>query len=449
MSSFSGLPTASEFSRPASKVPNRPMIAGTPKESATPTPASEPAMRVVPARGWRSFGAWMLSNVWMTLCGLLGIMQALAVQWWLVVVAGGEGLNALGVTALGASLLGLNLASLPTLRRARLGGGRGRLAARLYMGFGIVTILIGVAIAASWIGLFPLSKLAGGLGLGADAAFLSFRIGSVLLVATVLGMAVWAFTGGQQRVERTHIQVPLPGLHEDHRGLRLCHLTDLHVGNGLEGERLSKMVARANALEADIIVLTGDIFDFDPSYVEDGARRLGALSARLGVYAVLGNHDTYTGAEEVVAAFAEQAPGIRVLRDEWERLPLAAPLYIAGIEDPGRGWTSRNLELPAMEDLSESLPEDGPSVLLVHRPQAFPQAVRLGFPLVLAGHTHGGQLALPLPGGRYNLALVMTGFTRGLYASGGSTMYVNRGIGVAGPAIRFNCRREMATLELV
>jgi predicted MPP superfamily phosphohydrolase len=163
---------------------------------------------------------------------------------------------------------------------------------------------------------------------------------------------------------------------------------------------------------------------------------------------VLGNHDTYTGTEEVVAAFAKHAPGIRLLRDEWVRLPVEEPLYMAGIEDPGRGWTSRNVELASMERVSASLPDDGPTLLLVHRPQAFPQAARLGFPLVLAGHTHGGQLALPLPGGRYNLALVMTGFTRGLYSIGDSLMYVNRGIGVAGPAIRFNCRREIAVLEL-
>ena len=101
-----------------------------------------------------------------------------------------------------------------------------------------------------------------------------------------------------------------------------------------------------------------------------------------------------------------------------------------------------------MDRVATSLPQDGPALLLVHRPQVFAQAARLGFPLVLTGHTHGGQLALPTPGGRYNLALVMTGFTRGPYQLGRSMMYVNRGIGVAGPAVRFNCHREVAMLEL-
>ena len=79
---------------------------------------------------------------------------------------------------------------------------------------------------------------------------------------------------------------------------------------------------------------------------------------------------------------------------------------------------------------------------------AVSQAARLGFPLVLAGHTLGGQLALPSPSGSINLARVMTRFTRGLYQLDDTQMYVSRGIGVAGPAVRFNCRRELATLEL-
>ena len=405
-------------------------------------PAAEPPKR-------SQLRTWLLSNLWTTLSALLGVMQALTVQWWLVVVLGHEGLGAAEGAALGAALLGANLVAIPVLRRARKGGAGMRFAAQLYMAVGISTLLIGLAVALSWIGLFPLAQAVGWLGLGAENAFLSFRIVSALFVFAVLGMALWAFTGGQKFIDRTRIQVPIRGLHPDHRGLQVGHLTDFHIGNGLEGERLSNTVRQANALGADLLVLTGDIFDFDPAYIEDGVRRLAALKAPLGVYAVLGNHDTYTGSEEIAAAFAQHAPGIRLLRDEWERLPLDEPLYIAGIEDPGRGWTARELELDSMDRVAASLPQDGPALLLVHRPQAFAQAARLGFPLVLSGHTHGGQLALPTPGGHYNLALVMTRFTRGLYQLGSSVMYVNRGIGVAGPAIRFNCRRELAMLELI
>ena len=138
------------------------------------------------------------------------------------------------------------------------------------------------------------------------------------------------------------------------------------------------MVERSNALEPDLIVITGDIFDFDPAFIEDGLRRLAELRARCGVYAILGNHDIYTGTQRVVAGFAAFAPGIRLLRDEIVKLPLPEPLYLAGVEDPGPDWSARGLELPAIERLAGERAADGPTLLLVHRPEAFPQAARLG-----------------------------------------------------------------------
>jgi predicted MPP superfamily phosphohydrolase len=244
------------------------------------------------------------------------------------------------------------------------------------------------------------------------------------------------------------VRVAIPGLDPALDGMRVVQISDLHIGNGLEGERLSRMVERTNALDPDLIVITGDVFDFDPAFIEDGLRRLAALRARAGVYAILGNHDIYTGLHQVVDGFAAFAPGIRLLRDELVKLPLAGNLYLAGVEDPGQDWSARGVELASIERLAALRPLDGPTLLLVHRPEAFPQAARLGFPLVIAGHTHGGQVALPTPGGPWNLARIVTRFTRGLYQQGGSTLYVSRGVGVGGPALRVNCAREITTLEL-
>ena len=246
----------------------------------------------------------------------------------------------------------------------------------------------------------------------------------------------------------TRVRVGIPGLAPELSGLRIVQISDLHIGNGLEASRLDGMVDRVNALEPDLIAVTGDVFDFDPSFVEGGVRALARLRARHGVYAVLGNHDVYTGVECVAEAFGRLAPELRLLRDELVRLPLPAPLYLAGVEDPGRNWTARGLELPGLDRVAAERPGDGPTLLLVHRPEALAQAARLGFPLLLAGHTHGGQLALPTPGGYWNLARVVTPLTRGLYREGGTTLYVNRGLGVGGPALRVNCPREIATIEL-
>jgi hypothetical protein len=321
--------------------------------------------------------------------------------------------------------------------------------ARIYMASGLATLVLGLAILLAWAGFLPIAGLLAALGVGGEAVFQAFRLATIPVIGALAFLLAWGFTAGQRRVQHTRLRIPVRDLHDDLRGLRVVQISDLHIGNGMDGERLARMLARVNALEPDLLALTGDLFDFDPRFVEDGARLLADLRARHGVYAVLGNHDTYTGTELVAEALARLAPGVRLLRGEVARVPVERPLYVAGLDDPGREWNARELELAALDALAAALPDDGPVILLVHRPQLFPQAARLGFPLVLAGHTHGGQIALPTPGGRWNLARIVTSYHRGLYRLNGSTLYVNRGLGMAGPAIRVNCPREIATIELL
>jgi predicted MPP superfamily phosphohydrolase len=316
------------------------------------------------------------------------------------------------------------------------------------MNLGVVTLLLGTTITLLWALFLLPAGLLGMLGASPEAAFGVFRLASAAFVVGVALLLLWGFTAGQARVARTQLRMPLPGLAPELSGLRIAQISDLHIGNGLEGARLAHMVERINASDADVIVVTGDLFDSDPGFVEHGARALSGLRARHGVYAVLGNHDVYTGSDRIAEALARLAPRVRLLRDELVRLPLPAPLYLAGVEDTGRDWSARGVEIEGLAGLAAGRPADGPTLLLVHRPEAFGQAARLGFPLVLAGHTHGGQLALPTPGGRYNLARLFTPLTRGLYHSGASTLYVNRGLGVGGPPLRINCPREIASFVL-
>ena len=379
---------------------------------------------------------------------LLGAMQLLLWQWVSVVWLR-QPAPSLALVLGGALLLvAANALAVPALRRARRRQGLAGGLARFYMNSGVATLLVGIAVLASWLVFGLVAGLLGALGAGPSLAFEVFRLGSAALAGSVAGLLVWGFSFGQSRVARTRVPVAIPGLAPALDGLRVVQISDLHIGNGLQGPRLTRMVERTNALRPDLIVITGDIFDFDPAFIDDGLRRLSQLNARCGVYAILGNHDVYTGTERVVAGFAALAPGIRLLRDEIVRLPLPESLYLAGVEDPGPDWSARGLELPALERLAGERPSDGPTLLLVHRPEAFPQAARLGFPLVLAGHTHGGQLALPTPGGPWNLARIVTRFTRGRYQLESSTLYVTRGVGVGGPALRVNCSREITTLEL-
>ncbi len=387
-------------------------------------------------------------NLFLLLALLLGVFQLMICHWWMVVVRDDAAPPAAALLAGGALLVGINGLVFPVLRRHRrrqgwLGG-----ALRLYMNVGISTLLVGSVLTLLWLLFLLPAGLLGMIGASPEMAFEGFRGASVAIVGTVVLLLLWGFTGGQARVERTQIRVTVPGLAPELSGLRIAQISDLHIGNHLDGERLSRWVEEVNAIDADVIVLTGDIFDMDPAFVADGACRLGSLRARHGVYAILGNHDIYTGAQVVADGLRKGAPGLRLLRDEIVRLPVAAPLYLAGSEDPAGDWSARDVQLPSLARLAAERPEDGPTLLLVHRPELFSQAAELGFPLVLAGHTHGGQMARPTPDGRYNLARVMSPLTRGLYHRGASTLYVNRGLGVGGPALRIACSREIATIEL-
>ncbi|HYB12335.1 MAG TPA: metallophosphoesterase [Myxococcota bacterium] len=391
-----------------------------------------------------------LENMLTTLAVLLGGMQVLVGHFVLVVLAGRRGPGLALGCALALALTSANVFALPFMSRALRRQGPASVVARAYMALGFATILLGAVIGAAWAGFFPLAALLGAAGLGPESVLQVFRLATLPVVGSLCFMLIWGFTGGQARIERTRLRIPLRGLPDALRGLRIVQISDLHIGNGMEGARLERVIEDVNRLDPDLIALTGDLFDFNPAAVEPGAKVLGGLHAPFGVYAVLGNHDVYTGREHVARALANHAPGLRLLRGETVRVPAPAPLYVAGVEDPGKDWSARG-ELPELNTLGRALPSDGPVLLLVHRPEAFEQAAKLGFPLVLAGHTHGGQIALPTRGGHWNPARAITRFYRGLYhlKEHRSLLYVNRGLGVAGPKIRFNCPREIAVLELV
>jgi predicted MPP superfamily phosphohydrolase len=378
----------------------------------------------------------------------LGLAQVAIGHWFTVVLAGREGPGVGVGTLLAAALVAANLALVPVLRRARAGSGLPNVLAQVYMSVGLATILLGLAVGAAWVGALPAGALLALLGVPPESAFQAFRMASGGVVLAVAGLLAWGFTGGQARIRHEVVSVPLAGLASALRGLRIVQLSDLHIGNGMKGARLEALVRRANELAPDLLVLTGDLFDADPAWIEPGCRALGALRAPCGVFAVLGNHDHYTGADRVARGLASFAPNVTLLRKELVRLALPEPLYLAGVDDPGTLWTARDLELPELEELARELPADGPVLLLVHRPEVFPQAARLGFPLVLAGHTHGGQLAVPGLAHRLNLARLMTRYDRGLFRENGSVLYVSRGAGVAGPSMRISTPREITTLEL-
>jgi predicted MPP superfamily phosphohydrolase len=372
-------------------------------------------------------------------CALFGWVEALASG------LGAVDLEPLLVAALVASPFGAaGFASLTRLARHHAWASAIEPAA---FGIGFASIVIAAAVAASLALLLLPALLLAAIGLPADAGLRVLGMGSAAAAALAAGALAWGFATHGGAIAVTHHVVGIPGLPAPLTGLRIAHLSDLHIGNGTEGARLAGIVERANALGADLIAISGDLFDNDAEALPDGAAALARLAAPLGVYAVLGNHDGFIGCDEVAAALATHAPRIELLRGRVARVPTDAPLHVAGFDDPGHDCEPGE-PLVELEALGAARPATGPTLLLMHRPDAFPRAAALGFALVLAGHFHGGQVALPFAGGRWNAARLLTRFDRGLYREGAALLYVSRGLGFAGPRLRFASPPEIALHEL-
>jgi predicted MPP superfamily phosphohydrolase len=270
--------------------------------------------------------------------------------------------------------------------------------------------------------------------------------GTLAGLAATAGLAALGAVGYAGLVEPRRLRlvrrrVPVPGLPPAFAGLRVLHLSDVHVGAPHCGARHMDAAA---ALEADLVVVTGDLVHGTP-HIARCAELLGALRAPLGVWAVLGNHDySYphcrVHTEALVAALA--ARGVRLLRNTaapvtWQ----GATVWLAGVDDPHRRRHDVAAALTAV-------PPDACTLFLAHSPDVLADLPSGRVALVLTGHTHGGQVRLPgLP------AIVTRTRLRfrepyGLRRVRGHLVHFHAGLGAPTP-FRFGMPPEIVLLELV
>lgn len=241
------------------------------------------------------------------------------------------------------------------------------------------------------------------------------------------------------QVERVNISVPR--LPRAFHGLTIAQISDLHVGPYIGAEEVRAAVEAVMALNAEIIVITGD---FVSSLLHDEARiietELAPLAAPLGVYGIMGNHDWWN--DRKVVRRALEAAGQTMLQNA--RVPLTRAgetLYLAGIDDYWQG----HADLPKTLN---GLDVEAPVVLLAHEPDFADLAARdPRILLQLSGHSHGGQVRLPFIG-PLELPRYAHRYPLGLQKAGEMWVYTNRGIGVTGLPVRFNCRPEVTLLTL-
>ena len=290
---------------------------------------------------------------------------------------------------------------------------------------------------------FPFAELHLSVQPTLTLGFQLFAGGSLMLIT---GLFIYGYLGGQRQLHISEIELSLTHWPATSPHLTIVQISDLHVGTNLTTQELETYVQKVNALQPDLILLTGDILDANPAYIPDFFPYLNALHARHGAFACLGNHDRYAGAQAVAAGLTDYTH-ITLLRDQVAHLAIAGTtLHLIGLDDRGKDW-ARGLDADTtLTRLRGNLPSHEPTILLSHRPDIFPAAAGLGIDLTLSGHTHGGQFALPFQSHQFNLARFITRFPRGQYTLENCFLYVNRGLGVTGQRIRLFTPREITLL---
>lgn len=277
---------------------------------------------------------------------------------------------------------------------------------------------------------------------------------------------MYSFLAGSLSTET--LTLPIQGLPKSLRGLKLVQLSDFHFdGLRLSEQLLQSAIEVSNQVEPDLVLLTGDYVTDDPTPIYDLACRLKALQSRVGVYAVLGNHDLChrypTAKTRITEALTEV--GIQVL---WNQViyPLGSELALVGLAD---FWSRHFNPAPVMTQIKPELPR----IVLSHNPDSAEVLKQWRVDLQLSGHTHGGQVVIPgfgpagvglkrlnrriPPPFRHWVRMVMQEcdevvrhweWYQGLHQVGTNLLYVNRGLGTYLPG-RLFCQPEVTVITLV
>jgi predicted MPP superfamily phosphohydrolase len=266
------------------------------------------------------------------------------------------------------------------------------------------------------------------------------------------GLAVYSSGIERHWLDVTHHEVSLAGLTAVFDGMRIVQMSDIHLDEYTEPLFLRHVIDRINQLQPDMVLLTGDYATFglgSEKYAIGAAWQCANILTGLQcrrVYAILGNHDVAIGAQEVTEAL--KANRIPVLTNAF--LPIernGSRFWLAGLDDPLQGKPDPDLAIPTA---IRNVPHE-PVVLMCHAPdyvdtlQAHPAGRAVG--LMLSGHTHGGQVRLPLLGA-LELPELGRKYVEGLFRLGSLQLYVNRGVGTVGVPFRFLCPPEITLFTL-
>jgi predicted MPP superfamily phosphohydrolase len=270
--------------------------------------------------------------------------------------------------------------------------------------------------------------------------------GTLPFVASFYGLVF-----GRLEVETTSHRVELERLPKAFEGFRIAQLSDIHIGPFMTSADIRYCVELANRLKPDLILVTGDYVIWDRNTQGAAVEALSGLRAPYGILGTLGNHELWTKTQDSISRlFAGR--GVRILRQESTALRVRGDeLNLIGVDYQTRrhmGFHHQGMVREYLEGIEGRVRRDTANILLSHNPNTFDRAAELGIDLSLAGHTHGGQVALEFISPEVAPSRLVTPYVAGWFEKPGGKLYVNRGLGTIGVPIRLGAPAEITVFEL-
>lgn len=257
-----------------------------------------------------------------------------------------------------------------------------------------------------------------------------------MLITLCAVLLIYARMIEPRNIELTTYHIAVPNLPPEMDGFKIVQLSDLHRRFVVPDDIIKKAVRVANSTHADAAVLTGDYVGYKSVDINPCFDMLEDVHTRLGSFAVLGNHDHWTDADAVNKSIKDH--GITLLTNSSAKLTKG--LFLVGIDDEWAGHPNAHAAFKKTDSKACC-------VMICHSPLSVSRfGNRKG--LLITGHTHGGQINIPFVPRNHLPGLKGWQYIKGWHEVGGILMYVNRGIGMVNPAIRFHCRPEVTLFIL-
>ncbi|MGE5446566.1 MAG: metallophosphoesterase [Ignavibacteriales bacterium] len=279
--------------------------------------------------------------------------------------------------------------------------------------------------------------------------FIQLKMAHAWLVVILTGATVVYVTAkiylDTKTVKTVEIKVKIPNLPDDLHGFRIVHISDIQADNRTVESRMERYINAVNKLEPDIVIFTGDLVTYGTEYIQIGAEMMGRIKSKYGIYACLGDHDYWSNPKQIVRSLKER--GVVFFEDR--NIPLgirSSTVYMTLVTN----IYSKHPNGDILKTLASQINGSALKIFITHQPspQLIEFAAKNHYDIFLAGHTHGGQVALWLFGIKLAPALFETSYLSGQYRLGSMFINVNNGLGLTLAPIRYNAPASVTLIEL-